>query len=131
LYVTGRIKDALLVDGRTLHPQEAERQLARSGAPFGSAVVLAAPAEREEIVAIQEVHGAGWSPRQLADLADRVRGCLHGEFGAEPGRVLLVRPGTVRRTTSGKVRRSLMREMYLRGELRPLYTESPQGDLSP
>jgi acyl-CoA synthetase (AMP-forming)/AMP-acid ligase II len=134
LYVTGRIKDALLVDGRTLHPQEAERQLARSGAPFGSAVVLAAPAEpamQEEIVAIQEVHGAGWSPRQLADLADRVRGCLHGEFGAETGRVVLVRPGTVRRTTSGKVRRSLMREMYLRGDLRPLHTEPPQEGQSP
>ncbi|WP_406445535.1 fatty acyl-AMP ligase [Streptomyces sp. NBC_01613] len=131
LYVTGRIKDALLVDGRTLHPQEAERQLARCGAPFGSAVVLSAPAEREQIVAIQEVHGTGWNPRQLADLADRVRGCLHGEFGAEPGRVLLVRPGTVRRTTSGKVRRSLMRDMYLRGELHPLYAQATKEDPSP
>ncbi|MFF5024318.1 AMP-binding protein [Streptomyces collinus] len=131
LYVTGRIKDALLIDGRTLHPQEAERQLARTGAPFGSAVVLAAPAEREEIVAIQEVHGTGWSTRQLAELADRVRGRLHGEFGADPGRVVLVRPGTVRRTTSGKVRRSLMRDLYLRGELRPLYARAAEGGLSP
>ncbi|MFI6682223.1 fatty acyl-AMP ligase [Streptomyces sp. NPDC050485] len=125
LYLTGRIKDALLVDGRTLHPQEAERQLARSGAPFGSAVVLSAPAEREEIVAIQEIRGAGWSRGQLADLAERVRGCLHEEFGARLGPVVLVRPGTVRRTTSGKVRRSLMRELYLRGELRPLYASAP------
>ncbi|MFE4868521.1 fatty acyl-AMP ligase [Streptomyces sp. NPDC056682] len=125
LYLTGRIKDALLVDGRTLHPQEAERQLARSGAPFGSAVVLSAPAEGEEIVAIQEIRGAGWSRGQLADLAERVRGCLHDEFGASLGGVVLVRPGTVRRTTSGKVRRSLMRELYLRGELRPLYASAP------
>ncbi|MGW5530786.1 fatty acyl-AMP ligase [Streptomyces xanthochromogenes] len=125
LYLTGRIKDALLVDGRTLHPQEAERQLARSGAPFGSAVVLSAPAEHEQIVAIQEIRGAGWSHGQLADLAERVRGCLHEEFGASLGGVLLVRPGTVRRTTSGKVRRSLMRELYLRGELRPLYASAP------
>ncbi|MFE9400609.1 fatty acyl-AMP ligase [Streptomyces sp. NPDC006530] len=125
LYPTGRIKDALLVDGRTLHPQEAERQLAQSGAPFGSAVVLATPAEHEEIVAIQEIRGAGWSRGQLADLAERVRGCLHEEFGASLGGVVLVRPGTVRRTTSGKVRRSLMRELYLRGELRPLYASAP------
>ncbi|MCX5382541.1 fatty acyl-AMP ligase [Streptomyces sp. NBC_00083] len=125
LYLTGRIKDALLVDGRTLHPQEAERQLAQSGAPFGSAVVLSAPADREQIVAIQEIRGAGWSHGQLADLAERVRGCLHEEFGASLGGVVLVRPGTVRRTTSGKVRRSLMRELYLRGELRPLYASAP------
>lgn len=125
LYLTGRIKDALLVDGRTLHPQEAERQLAQSGAPFGSAVVLSAPAEHEEIVAIQEIRGAGWSRGQLADLAERVRGCLRDEFGASLGGVVLVRPGTVRRTTSGKVRRSLMRELYLRGELRPLYASAP------
>ncbi|MFJ8308112.1 MULTISPECIES: fatty acyl-AMP ligase [unclassified Streptomyces] len=125
LYLTGRIKDALLVDGRTLHPQEAERQLAQSGAPFGSAVVLSAPADHEEIVAIQEIRGAGWSRGQLADLAERVRGCLREEFGARLGGVVLVRPGTVRRTTSGKVRRSLMRELYLRGELRPLYASAP------
>ncbi|WP_328538845.1 fatty acyl-AMP ligase [Streptomyces sp. NBC_00344] len=124
LFLTGRIKDALLVDGRTLHPQEAERQLVQSGSPFGSAVVLSAPAEREEIVAIQEIRGAGWSPAQLAGLAERVRGCIQQEFGADLGGVVLVRPGTVRRTTSGKVRRSLMRDLYLRGELRPLYASS-------
>ncbi|MCV2458455.1 fatty acyl-AMP ligase [Streptomyces sp. ICN988] len=125
LYPTGRIKDALLVDGRTLHPQEAERRLARLGAPFGPAVVLSAPAEREEIVAVQEVRGAGWSRGRLEGLAERVRGCLYEEFGASPGGVVLVRPGTVRRTTSGKVRRSLVRELYLRGELRPLYASAP------
>ncbi|MFF4251894.1 fatty acyl-AMP ligase [Streptomyces sp. NPDC001663] len=131
LYVTGRIKDALLVDGRTLHPQEVERQLALSGAPFGSAVVLAAPAEREQLVAIQEIRGTAWNPRQLADLAARVHGCLHAEFGTAPGNVLLVRPGTVRRTTSGKIRRTLMRDLYLRGELRPLYAQLAEGGLSP
>ncbi|MFD0023811.1 fatty acyl-AMP ligase [Streptomyces sp. NPDC058382] len=125
LYVTGRIKDALLIDGRTLHPQEAERQLGRSGSPFGSAVVLSASSAHEEIVAIQEIRGAGWNPVQLAGLAERVRGCLHQEFGADLAGVVLVRPGTVRRTTSGKVRRSLMRELYLRGELRPLYASAP------
>ncbi|MEI5099132.1 AMP-binding protein [Streptomyces sp. PmtG] len=121
LYVTGRVKDAILVEGRTLHPQEAELRLARSGAPFGSAIVFAVPAEPEEIAVVQEVRGADLSGRHLAGLADRVRGCLRQEFGAEPGPVVLVRPGTVRRTTSGKARRSLMRELYLRGELRPLY----------
>ncbi|MGW2082329.1 polyketide synthase, partial [Streptomyces sp. NPDC001939] len=35
--------------------------------------------------------------------------------------VVLVRPGTVRRTTSGKVERAAMRRLFLRGELTPLH----------
>ncbi|MFH8409733.1 AMP-binding protein [Streptomyces sp. NPDC018019] len=124
VYVTGRTKDDLLVDGRALHPREAERRLARSGAPFGPAVVLAAHPDHEEIVAVQEIHGAGWTGRQLADLAGRVRDCLRAETGAAPGAVVLVRPGAVRRTAGGTVRRSLMRDLYLRGELRPLYVSA-------
>ncbi|MGX9226560.1 hypothetical protein ACWV95_10090 [Streptomyces albus] len=35
--------------------------------------------------------------------------------------MLLVRPGTVRRTTSGKLQRGAMRQMFLAGQIRPLH----------
>ncbi|WP_030905239.1 AMP-binding protein [Streptomyces sp. NRRL F-5126] len=127
LYVTGRIKDVLSVAGRTLHPQEVEHQLRRCGSRFASAAVfMARPRGGEHLVAVQEVRTSGCGDGELAGLADRVRRCLAEDFGAT-GSVLLVRPGTVRRTTSGKVRRSVMRELFLRGELRPLHTEPAAG----
>jgi acyl-CoA synthetase (AMP-forming)/AMP-acid ligase II len=123
--VTGRLKDLMLVDGAPLHPHDLERALLAGGPPFGSAAVfaLAAAAGPDRVVVVQEVRQSGaarWMPERLVGSARRV---LDEEFGVTPYEVLLVRPGTVRRTTSGKVRRSVMRELYLRGELRPLYTE--------
>ncbi|MBP0461831.1 fatty acyl-AMP ligase [Streptomyces montanisoli] len=127
LYVTGRIKDVLTVAGRTLHPQEVEHQLRRCGSRFASAAVfMVRPRGGEHLVAVQEVRTSGGGNGELAGLAERVRRCLAEDFGAT-GSVLLVRPGTVRRTTSGKVRRSVMRELFLRGELRPLHTEPAAG----
>ncbi|PWI45345.1 fatty acyl-AMP ligase [Streptomyces sp. ICBB 8177] len=123
VYVTGRIKDVLLVAGRSLHPQEIERQLPHCGTQFASAAVFGVGEANRLLVVVQEVRAIGRGRDELADLATRVRGVLAQEFGAIPDAVLLVRPGTVRRTTSGKVRRSEMRELFLRGELRPLYEE--------
>ncbi|MGI5455142.1 fatty acyl-AMP ligase [Streptomyces sp. CA-249302] len=123
--VTGRLKDLMLVDGAPLHPHDLERVLLENGPPFVSAAVfaLAASAAADRVVVVQEVRqsgGARWDPDRLVGT---VRRGLDEEFGVTPYEVVLVRPGTVRRTTSGKVRRSVMREMYLRGELRPLFTE--------
>ncbi|MFE0464050.1 fatty acyl-AMP ligase [Kitasatospora sp. NPDC058965] len=129
LYVTGRLKDLLKVAGRGLHPQEVERQLAACGTQFGSAAVFA-PGPDERVVAVQEVRFGGRGGTDLPGIAQRVRGCLAEEFGGAVGGVLLVRPGTVRRTTSGKVQRSMMRELFLRGELRPLHAEL-DPDLTP
>ena len=127
LYLTGRIKDVLLVDGRTLHPQEVERQLLLCGSRFASAAVFAVGGELEHLVTVQEVRHAGGTPAELATMVTQVRECLAEEFGASADGVVLVRPGTVRRTTSGKIRRSFMRELFLRGELRPLHAELAPG----
>ncbi len=121
LHVTGRIKEALTVDGRTLHPQEIERQLLFCGSRFGSAAVFAVGDRLQHLVVVQEIRHAGGTAEEFGRMAARIRDCLAEEFGARAADVLLVRPGTVRRTTSGKIRRSFMRELFLRGELRPLY----------
>jgi acyl-CoA synthetase (AMP-forming)/AMP-acid ligase II len=123
LYVVGRIKDVLKVDGRSLHPQEIERRLIDCGTRLSSAAVFAVGGVREQLVVIQEVRGASRTRDDRPDLVARIRRCLAEEFGASAAAVVLVRPGTVRRTTSGKIRRSVMREQFLLGEIRPLHAE--------
>ncbi|MFD8480089.1 fatty acyl-AMP ligase [Kitasatospora sp. NPDC059673] len=122
LYLTGRLKDTVEVAGQSVHPQEMERRLIDCGERLASAVVFGAD-QPDRLVVVQEVRHPGRDQATLAALAARVRGCLAEEFGARPAGVLLVRPGSVRRTTSGKVRRSTMRQLFLRGELRPVYAE--------
>jgi acyl-CoA synthetase (AMP-forming)/AMP-acid ligase II len=121
LHVTGRLKDVIVVAGRNLYPQDLERTIQRVSTLFGAGSAFSVPGERERVVVVQELRTHQRYALDLEELAKDVRRCLTEEFEVAVAGVLLVRPGTVRRTTSGKVERSAMRRLFLNGGLRPLY----------
>lgn len=130
LYVTGRIKDMIIVAGRNLYPQDVEHSVQRVSALFGSGTAFAVPGERERIVIVQELRTRSRYDVDYPALTASVRSCLAEEFEVQAGGVLLVRPGTVRRTTSGKVERATMRQLFLDGRLQPLHEEiEPELDV--
>ncbi|WP_433547532.1 fatty acyl-AMP ligase [Streptomyces sp. CA-294286] len=133
LYVTGRIKDVIVVAGRNHYPQDLERTVQRVSALFGSGTAFGVPGEREQVVLVQELRARSRYDVDLAALANAVQAALAEEHEIHAGAVLLVRPGTVRRTTSGKVERAAMRRLFLRGELTPLHqrVEPQVTDLLP
>lgn len=123
LVVTGRLKEMLIVRGRNLFPQDVEREV-RDAHPaltglVGAAFGVDAPDER--IVVVHEVspHAAA---ADLPAIAGEMRGRLTRALGAT-GNVVLVRRGSVLRTTSGKIRRTAMRTMFLAGELRMMHAD--------
>ncbi|MEU5538105.1 fatty acyl-AMP ligase [Streptomyces sp. NPDC020362] len=121
LYVTGRIKDMIVVAGRNLYPQDLERTVQGANALFGPGTAFAVTAGRERIVVVQELRGRGRYDIDLADLAASVQRRLSEVYEVRAGGVLLVRPGTVRRTTSGKLERVAMRRLFLSGEITVLH----------
>jgi acyl-CoA synthetase (AMP-forming)/AMP-acid ligase II len=125
LYVTGRIKDVLIIRGRNLYPHDIERDVAAMHEAFqglhGS--VCSVPAAQEEIVVIQELRPRGKQVLDFPELARSVRGELAERLGVRVSNLVFLRPGQVLRTTSGKVRRSVMRDRFMTGELTPLYEE--------
>lgn len=122
LYVTGRISDLIIVAGRNLHPQDIEQSIQRISALFGAAVAFPVEADREHVVLVQEVRpGSTGGEADLAELATAVRERVSAEFAVQAAGVVLVRPGTVRRTTSGKLARSAVRSMFLEDRLEPLH----------
>ncbi len=122
LYVTGRISDLIIVAGRNLHPQDLEQAVQRISALFGAGVAFPVESDREHVVVVQEVRGGGTgSAAQLAELATAVRERISVEFAVQAAGVVLVRPGTVRRTTSGKLARSAVRSLFLDDRLEPLH----------
>ncbi|MFF4202640.1 fatty acyl-AMP ligase [Streptomyces sp. NPDC001668] len=127
LYITGRRKDVLVLHGRNLHPSDIEYELRSQheeleglhGAAFmvgDDDAVDIAPA----IVAVHEIR-AHWGAERLGRIAVEMKQTVAREFGVPVAAVVLVRPGGVRRTTSGKVQRSTMRALYLAGELDTLH----------
>ncbi|GAB3961188.1 fatty acyl-AMP ligase [Streptomyces sparsus] len=123
LYVTGRLKDLIITAGRNLYPHDLERAVQQVSGLFGSATAFGVAGERERVVVVQELRARSRYEVDFAGLAAGVVRCLSEEFDVNAGGVLLVRPGTVRRTTSGKVERAAMRDLFLRGELKPLHQE--------
>ncbi|WP_182907341.1 fatty acyl-AMP ligase [Microbispora sp. H13382] len=122
LYVTGRIKDVIIVNGRNLYPQDLEEAAARANPAAGRSAAFGVRRDDggEHVVLVQEVRRG--QPGALGETAGRVMDQVTREFGI-PLSLMLVPRGAVRQTTSGKLRRRHMRELFLSGRLAPLHAE--------
>ncbi|MFD8522729.1 AMP-binding protein, partial [Streptomyces capillispiralis] len=120
LCVSGRHKDVLFVNGRTFHaPDLEEVATATPGVPPGTTVVIGStdPETGGERVVVC----VAWArpPRTATGVLDRVAGRVRAALGHDDVRVLALPPSAFPRTTSGKVRRQLMRARFEAGAYRP------------
>jgi len=118
LYVTGRIKDLVILRGRNHYPQDLELTAERSHPdlrPGCGAVFAAEIGGEERLVVVQEVERQRRS--DFEELAAAMRRAIAEEHEVQAHEVVLVRAGTVPKTSSGKIQRRLCRELYLTGEL--------------
>ncbi|WP_457031948.1 fatty acyl-AMP ligase [Kitasatospora sp. P5_F3] len=123
LYITGRSKEVIILNGRNIYPQDIEWATRGLSPALGGGVgaAFSVDIEREQLVVVHELRAArGGLPAglDLRALVREIQTELSREFSIPVGNVLLVRPGAVRRTTSGKVQRNLMRKLFLDTELR-------------
>jgi acyl-CoA synthetase (AMP-forming)/AMP-acid ligase II len=133
LYITGRLKDLVIVNGRNLYPQDIESAIrdlhpsleSCSGAAFSIS------SDRDRVVVIQEVKEALLRDISLSELATRIKGILLRSFGVPSPLVLLTKRGTVKHTTSGKVQRQLMRTLFLDGSIEALHPHVLHDSIAP
>jgi acyl-CoA synthetase (AMP-forming)/AMP-acid ligase II len=120
LLVTGRLKDLLIVDGRNHYPQDVEQtvQDALAFVRRDRIAVFAVPGERgESVTAVAEYRRELTPDGALRDqAASTARAHVSAAHGVRLDRLVLVPPGSVPRTSSGKVSRSACRAAFLRGE---------------
>lgn len=117
LYVTGRTKDIIIRAGRNLYPHELEEAVGdipeiRKGrvAVFGAS---SSKTGTEKLVVLAETRKK--DKATLEQLRNRVNTISTELIGGPADDVVLARPNTVLKTSSGKVRRSACRELYEQG----------------
>ena len=151
LYITGRVKDLVIVDGRNHYPQDLEysAQEASSALRPGFIAAFAVPAnELPPVVFEQSTSGlqfdADDSSEQLVivaergpgkrtdpqEIADTVRAAIAQRHGVMARDVLLVPAGSIPRTSSGKIARRATKAAYIDGSLRGGYKQTAFPDAS-
>jgi fatty-acyl-CoA synthase len=116
LYVCGRTKDLIIRQGRKYYPPDIESSIADlHGVALAGVVVFALQhlEQPDEVVAVLETRAGGRS----TEIEDAVRRRIRETAGLEIDRIVLTPPGTIPRTTSGKVRRSETRDRLEAGTL--------------
>jgi long-chain fatty acid adenylase/transferase FadD26 len=123
LIVTGRLKDLIVVDGRNHYPQdvEATAQDAHPAVRRDRLAAFAVPGDPGERVVVVAEHArtTDLADLDLPALGGAVRSAVSARHGLRLADVVVVPPGTVPRTSSGKVSRALTRERYLAGAYTP------------
>lgn len=115
LYVTGRIVDQIVLDGRSLYPQDIEAAAADASPLVRRGYVAAFGAPDLVIVAERAAGTARWDPRPAVEA---IRAAVTRSHRVEPTDVVIVPAGAIPRTTSGKLARRACRAAYLDGSLR-------------
>lgn len=119
LYITGRLKDLIIVRGRNHYPQDIELTVQRNDptCQSGAGVAFAVDHDGEErLVVVQEI-APGALEGNFASTLDAARRAIVEQHEIQPHAVVLIRPGTLPKTPSGKVQRRLTKEMYLAGQM--------------
>lgn len=121
LYVTGRIKDLIIVDGRNHYPQDIEVTTQEAHAavrPDHVAAFALTGEETERLVVVAERNRRVPLGRlDLDEVEAAVRGAVNIEHEMGVHDFVLVEPGGVSRTSSGKIARAATRQRYLDGAL--------------
>jgi acyl-CoA synthetase (AMP-forming)/AMP-acid ligase II len=126
LYLTGRIKDLIIIDGRNHYPFDIETTVSNASPAIRTGYVAAfsVPAEAiesvdggsgEQLVVVAE-RAAGAARTELGTVADAVRAAISRNHQVRMADLRLVAAGTIPRTTSGKLARNACRAEYLAGE---------------
>lgn len=121
LYVTGRLDDLIIVRGLNRYPQDIEATARGSHPLLESGYGAAFTADghgRQRLVLVQEAARMG--EKDLAPALDAIHRAVIDEHGLALDAIVLVRSGTILRTSSGKIQRHACRAAFLAGELKAL-----------
>jgi acyl-CoA synthetase (AMP-forming)/AMP-acid ligase II len=117
LYITGRIKDVIIVCGMNHYPQDIERTMEMSHPALrpncGAAFTVAGDDDEEKLVLVQEVERTQRHRVSTEEIVGCIREAVTREHEIPVHAIALLPPGVIPKTTSGKIQRKLTCKLWL------------------
>ena len=142
LFVTGRLKDLIVIKGRNHYPQDIERTVEASSdliRPNATASFVINKVDEEKLVILSEIERRYWDRRSKShsrnlssktsekpDLKQLIRRQVTQNHDLQIYRILLLKPGSIPKTSSGKIQRHVCRNIFLAGNFQSLEIPSNQ-----
>lgn len=120
LFVTGRIKDVMIIRGQNFYPQDIERTLEMCHPALRVGANAAFSIEHrgsERLVVVSEIERTYLRKLDVKAVSSAVRQVITSSHSLQVYAVLLVKPGSIPKTSSGKIQRYRCRELFSAGEL--------------
>jgi acyl-CoA synthetase (AMP-forming)/AMP-acid ligase II len=121
LFITGRIKDLIIIRGMNHYPQDIERTVQASHPALrrdcGAAFAIADETGGEKLAVVQEVERTSLATLDPAQVTAHIREAVTRQHDIAPEVIALIPPATLPKTTSGKIQRSLTRGLLRDGAL--------------
>ena len=113
LYISGRLKEMMIVDGRNLYPQDIEESIQATSPLFRVGCGAVFSLEDESVIAVQEVARRGTKNEvELAKLTKTALQAVNEQHQLALHSLVLIEQGTLLKTSSGKIRRGAMAKLY-------------------
>lgn len=126
LYITGRMKDVIIVRGANFYPNDIEYTVGRCHkdivAESCAAFVVKNDAHDEQLIVAAELRREVSKKVKPNEVFDNIRKQVSEIHGLQLYGILLLRYGSIPKTSSGKIQRFLCKERYLNNELQILYS---------
>ncbi len=132
LFITGRLKDVIIIRGQNHYPQDIELTVENSHPALrpGCGAAFAIDFKGSERLAIvQEVERSYLRKLNVQEVIGSIRQAVASEHGLEVFATALVKTGSIPKTSSGKIRRQACRSAFLSGSLDVVedWSENPQN----
>jgi acyl-CoA synthetase (AMP-forming)/AMP-acid ligase II len=124
LFITGRIKDLIIIRGINHYPQDIEYTV-QTGHPAlrqncGAAFSVPDEHDEEVLVVVQEIERTERNRIDAAEMKGLIREAITDQHELFARHIVLILPGALPKTTSGKIQRSLARKLWLDGHFEDL-----------
>jgi len=129
LFVTGRLKDLIIIEGRNHYPQDIESTVENTDLALRKEACAAFSVEikgEERLVIVAEIERSYDRKIDEVALKKKIREAVALEHDIRGDKIALIRHNCLPKTSSGKIQRQLCRSLFLNGELE-LLTSEPEN----